>query len=108
MEEKNYREIDLPSYIIHIDKQNYNISQIISKKDNKKFMNKEFENEDISKLIFELISSRLASENMIHDLENERDAYKNGMFKKDEEIEDLLTKLSTVETFLEENRGKLE
>lgn len=108
MEEKNYREIDLPSYIIHIDKQNYNISQITSKKDNKKFMNKEFENEDISKLIFELISSRLASENMIHDLENERDAYKNGMFKKDEEIEDLLTKLSTVETFLEENRGKLE
>ena len=108
MEEKNYREIALPNFNIHIDKQNYNISQITSKKDNKKFMNKEFENEDISKLIFELISSRLASENMIHDLENERDAYKNGMFKKDEEIEDLLTKLSTVETFLEENRGKLE
>lgn len=108
MEKKNYREIDLPSYTIHIDKQNFNISQITSKKDNKKFMNKEFENEDISKLIFELISSRLASENMIHDLENERDTYKNNMFEKDEEIEDLLTKLSRVETFLEENRGKLE
>lgn len=108
MEKKNYREIDLPSYTIHIDKQNYNIAQITSKKDNKKFMNKEFENEDISKLIFELISSRLASENMIHDLENERDTYKNSEFEKDEEIEDLLTKLSRVETFLEENRGKLE
>lgn len=108
MEKKNYREIDLPSYTIHIDKQNYNIAQITSKKDNKKFMNKEFENEDISKLIFELISSRLASENMIHDLENERDTYKNNVFEKDEEIEDLLTKLSRVETFLEENRGKLE
>ncbi len=108
MEKKNYREIDLPSYTIHIDKQNFNISQITSKKDNKKFMNKEFENKDISKLIFELISSRLASENMIHDLENERDTYKNNMFEKDEEIEDLLTKLSRVETFLEENRGKLE
>lgn len=108
MEKKNYREIDLPSYTIHIDKQNYNIAQIISKKDNKKFMNKEFENEDISKLIFELISSRLASENIIHDLENERDTYNNNMFEKDEEIEDLLTKLSRVETFLEENRGKLE
>lgn len=108
MEKKKYREIDLPSYTIHIDKQNYKITQITSKKDNKKFMNKEFENEDISKLIFELISSRLASENMIHDLENERDTYKNNMFEKDEEIEDLLTKLSRVETFLEENRGKLE
>ncbi|QYG30086.1 hypothetical protein K0O13_08220 [Mammaliicoccus sciuri] len=108
MQKKNYREIDLPSYTIHIDKQNYNIAQITSKKDNKKFMNKEFENEDISKLIFELISSRLASENMIHDLENERDTYKNSVFEKDEEIEDLLTKLSRVETFLEENRGKLE
>ncbi|GAB1611572.1 hypothetical protein HB162lentus_02160 [Mammaliicoccus lentus] len=108
MEKKNYREIDLSSYIIHIDKQNYNIAQITSKKDNKKFMNKEFENEDISKLIFELISSRLASENMIHDLENERDTYKKSVFEKDEEIEDLLTKLNKVETFLEENRGKLE
>lgn len=108
MEKKNYRKIDLSSYIIHIDKQNYNIAQITSKKDNKKFMNKEFENEDISKLIFELISSRLASENMIHDLENERDTYKKSVFEKDEEIEDLLTKLNKVETFLEENRGKLE
>ena len=108
MEEKNYREIELPNFNIHIDTSNLNIAQIISKENNRKFMNKEFENKDISKLIVELINSRLASETMINNIENERDSYKNLVFEKDEEIEDLLTKLSTVETFLEENRGKLE
>lgn len=108
MEEKNYREIDLPNFNIHIDTSNLNIAQIISKENNKKFMNKEFENKDISKLIVELINSRLASETMINNIENERDSYKNLVFEKEEEIEDLLTKLSRVETFLEENRGKLE
>lgn len=108
MEEKNYREIELPNFNIHIDTSNLNIAQIISKENNRKFMNKEFENKDISKLIVELINSRLASETMINNIENERDSYKNLVFEKDEEIEDLLTKFSTVETFLEENRGKLE
>lgn len=108
MEEKNYREIELPNFNIHIDTSNLNIAQIISKENNRKFMNKEFENKDISKLIVELINSRLASETMINNIENERDSYKNLVLEKEDEIEDLLTKLNTVETFLEENRGKLE
>lgn len=108
MEEKNYREIELPNFNIHIDTSNLNIAQIISKENNRKFMNKEFENKDISKLILELINSRLASESLINNIENERDSYKNLVLEKEDEIEDLLTKLNTVETFLEENRGKLE
>lgn len=108
MEEKNYREIDLPNFILHIDRDSLNIAQILTKDSNKKFMNKEFENKDISRLLVELIDSRLASERLINNIETERDSYKNLLFEREEEIEDLLTKLNTVETFLEENRGKLE
>ncbi|MEJ7218409.1 hypothetical protein WL224_02305 [Staphylococcus gallinarum] len=68
MEMENVYEIDLAKFTIYIGKADNNLTDIIEKESGKSFAKKEWSTETPSKLIFDLISSRISSEGLIAEM----------------------------------------
>ncbi|WP_283995455.1 hypothetical protein [Staphylococcus saprophyticus] len=101
MEKENVHVVELPEFTIYIDKEDNNLNDIIENESNKSMVKKEWDKSITSKLIFDLIASRISSEAILVEM-----ADKNEELEKQNEY--LLDKLNKEETFIEENRGKLE
>lgn len=101
MEKENVHVVELPKFTIYIDKEDNNLNDIIENESNKSMVKKEWDKGITSKLIFDLIASRISSEAILVEM-----ADKNEELEKQNEY--LLDKLIKEESYIEENRGKLE
>lgn len=69
--EKDTYVVELISFKIYISKADNNIEDIVYTENNTSLTKKEWDKETTSKLIFELISSRISSEQIITDMTQE-------------------------------------
>lgn len=69
--EKDTYVVELINFKIYISKEDNNIEDIVYKENNTSLTKKEWDKEITSKLIFELISSRISSEQIITDMTQE-------------------------------------
>ncbi len=99
MENENTYLVEFINYAAVI--KNETIEDIKNVHNDHSLQNKTLTSEELSEMLTEMINSRIASENVILEYEN-REA------KLVEENETLLDKLKEAETFIEDNRGKLE
>ncbi|MFQ3843346.1 hypothetical protein AABD41_01705 [Staphylococcus pseudoxylosus] len=77
MEMENVYEIDLAKFTIYIEKADNNLTDIIEKASGKSFAKKEWDKETPSKLIFDLISSRISSEGLIAEMSERIETLEN-------------------------------
>ncbi|AAW54899.1 hypothetical protein ACYJ80_11900 [Staphylococcus capitis] len=69
--EKDTYVVELINFKIYISKEDNNIEDIVYTENNTSLTKKEWDKEITSKLIFELISSRISSEQIITDMTQE-------------------------------------
>ncbi|NMK78311.1 hypothetical protein [Staphylococcus capitis] len=69
--EKDTYVVELINFKIYISKEHNNIEDIVYTENNTSLTKKEWDKEITSKLIFELISSRISSEQIITDMTQE-------------------------------------
>lgn len=69
--EKDTYVVELINFKIYISKEDNNIEDIVYTENNSSLTKKEWDKEITSKLIFELISSRISSEQIITDMTQE-------------------------------------